>query len=398
MSAMQYAAPSAPKGSNKKTAAEKNSTGRVKNVARFDKKARIVLWIGLGALLVECMVIALIWAVQQQSSDIAGSNATNSATEIVAPAPEAISKYTGLGITKKQSEQRAIGVMISGDAVTRPQSGLGVADVVVEMEAAVGITRFMAVMQSVYAKEIGSIRSARNDYIDLSVGLDAVLVHWGGEKKALDRLAATDAAEIDQFVNGDLFYRINSIPGPHNGFTDAKLMQEGVKRYKYNRAPKYSGWVFEQTAVTDPETLKDAWLKAIPKSKDGKLALSYGNPQFDIEYAYEAKRDLYLRTQGGEIHKDAVTDAQISTSNVVVVRANYFTYNAVGGYLQFDVTSGGKCTLFKHGREIPCTWKKGDESKPLQFFGANKKQLELAPGKTWIQVMSPSAPVKWQNI
>lgn len=395
MFAMQYAPPRTNKIKPKVSIeAGKKPVGKKRRM--LDKNAWVVLWLGVGALIVEAVGIGAIWAMQQKT-ETPQPSATQETVAVTEPVPEAISKYTGLGITKKQSEQRAIGVMISGDAVTRPQSGLGVADVVVEMEAAVGITRFMAVMQSEYAKEIGSIRSARNDYIDLALGLDAVLVHWGGEKKALDRLAATDIPEIDQFVNGDLFYRINSIPGPHNGFTDDKLMQEGVKRYKYNRAPKFSGWLFEQTASVAPENLQDAWKLALPRPEGGTLSLSYGNPQFDIEYAYDADKDQYLRSQGGEKHSDAVTKTQISTSNVVVVRANYFTYNAVGGYLQFDFTSGGKCTLFEHGREIPCTWKKGDESKPLQFFGSDKKQLELAPGKTWIQVMSPSASVVWKK-
>ena len=366
----------------------------------MNRRTRIIIWIGIWGVLLEVQVAAVIWGLQHPSiSPLPVSNiAEQSVPTAEVPVPEAISTYTGLPITKKQAEQRALGVMIAGDPVTRPQSGLGVADVVVEMEAAVGITRFMAVMQSEYAKEIGSIRSARNDFIDLAEGLDAVFVHWGGEKRALDRLAVTDVAEIDQFANDDLFYRILTIPGPHNGFTSDELMRKGVSRYKYSRAPKFSAWKFEQAPIGPAVTLEEAWERAMMRPGAGTLKLAYGNPQFDVEYRYDGARNVYSRKQGGEAHKDAVTKKQIEASNVVVVRANYFTYDGVGGYLQFDFSKGGDCTLYKNGRAIPCKWKKGKETAPLNFFDKKTgEQLELAPGKTWIQVMSPSAKVSWKN-
>ncbi len=274
--------------------------------------------------------------------------------------------------------------MISSDTITRPQSGIGQADIVVEMEAATGITRLLAIFQSVLPKEIGSIRSARNDYIDIAAGFDAVLVHWGGEKRALDRLANSDTAEIDQFANGDLFYRKLNVPAPHNGFTTGDNMQQGLKRYNYDRAPKFDAWKFASDA---PES---------DRSAGGTLTVEYGSPEFNISYKYDQATNAYIRSQGGAEHQDHNTGKTIAPKNVLVVRDSYFVYSPHGGYLQYDIKSGGKCTLFHDGAEQQCKWLKGnDENSPLKITDPDGKPLSFTAGQTWVQVVLPDAPVKW---
>lgn len=301
------------------------------------------------------------------------------------PAPEAYSSYTGLGVTTEQARQRPIAVMISGDDVTRPQSGLGLADVVVEMEAAPGITRMLALFQSVLPREIGSIRSVRNDYIDLAEGFDAPIVHWGGERLALDRLAANPQVDdIDQFVNGDLFFRKPGIPGPHDGFTTGDLMLEALQRYEYERAPAFSAWIFKEDA---------------PRGKRptaGTLTIPYGNTLFDVEYEYDAERNGYLRSQGGAPHDEALNARQIAPKNVLVVEVPHFVYETHGAYQVFDFSAGGDCTLYQDGREVPCQWKKGDETAPLVATDVDGHVLPIVVGQTWIEVVQPGTGVLWQ--
>jgi len=298
--------------------------------------------------------------------------------------PVAESVYTGLGITKQQAKQRPIGVMISSDSITRPQSGIGQADIVVEMEAAPGITRLLAIFQSVLPDEIGSIRSARNDYIDIAAGFDAVLVHWGGEKRALDRLATSDTAEIDQFANGDLFYRKLSVPAPHNGFTTGEYMQEGLERYEYDSAPTFDAWEFAH----------DAPLADRPAG--GELDITYGSSEFDITYTYDPETNTYVRVQGGLEHQDANTNKTVAPKNVLVVRAPHFVYSNQGGYLQFDIQSGGNCTLYHDGVEQDCKWLKGkDEDAPLRITDKLGEPMTFTAGQTWVQVVLPEASVKW---
>jgi len=349
---------------------------------KLTKQWKITIWVSAAVALAIALTIVILLIVGKLPH--LGWRFFDTPKETVQTVPEAISTYTGLPITKEQSQQRALGVMIAGDLVTRPQSGLGIADIVVEMEAASSITRFLAIFQSEIPKEIGSVRSARNDYIDIAAGFDAVLVHWGGEKKALDRLASTDAAEIDQFANGDLFYRKLSVPAPHNGFTTDELMEEGLARYNYDRSPTFSAWQFEEPADISE------------RARSGILEIIYGNPSFNVEYEYDAVTNKYLRSQGGVEHKDVITGETIAPTNVLVLRANHFTYDQIGGYLQIDIKSGGDCTLFNNGSEEDCVWEKGGEDDPITIKDKNGFPLALVKGQTYIQVVLPSAEVNWE--
>jgi len=85
------------------------------------------------------------------------------------------------GIRCKNGDKRPYAIMLAADKAARPLSGVSEADVVVEMPVITdGITRYMAVFKCEEPKEIGSIRSARHDFITLAKSFDAIYAHWGG--------------------------------------------------------------------------------------------------------------------------------------------------------------------------------------------------------------------------
>lgn len=120
------------------------------------------------------------------------------------------------------TEVRPIAVMLASDPEARPLSGISQADMVFEMPVdPTGITRFMAVFQCEKPKEIGSIRSARNDFIPLAASLGTIFAHWGGEHDALEKLDNHILDNIDALkYEGETFYRKAGTRPPHNGFTN----------------------------------------------------------------------------------------------------------------------------------------------------------------------------------
>ncbi len=93
------------------------------------------------------------------------------------------------GLDCPGADVRPVAVMLASDPEARPLSGISQADMVFEMPVdPTGITRFMAVFQCEKPKEIGSIRSARNDFIPLAASLKTIYAHWGGEQGALEKL------------------------------------------------------------------------------------------------------------------------------------------------------------------------------------------------------------------
>src|SRR3989344_2746761 len=155
------------------------------------------------------------------------------------------------GLDCVNAERRPMAVMLAGDPETRPLSGLGQADMVFEMPVTPnGITRFMAVFQCEEPKEIGSIRSAREDFIPLAASLGAIFAHWGGEKEALDKLDGGIIENIDAMkYEGTVFYRKNSMPRPHNGFTTIDLLLDKAEALGYDSGDTFQGYAHGRDEV-----------------------------------------------------------------------------------------------------------------------------------------------------
>ena len=116
--------------------------------------------------------------------------------------------------------------MIAGDEEARSLSGISFADIVVEMPVVTGsITRMLAIFVCEDPGEIGSVRSARHDFIPLAQGFDAILAHWGGSRLALGELNEKIMDNLDALPNYyEPFYRKVGVLAPHDGFTSRERM------------------------------------------------------------------------------------------------------------------------------------------------------------------------------
>ncbi len=123
-------------------------------------------------------------------------------------------------------ELRPVAVMLNNLKEALPQLGQSRADLIYEVVAEGGITRMLAVYQSVEEMDtIGSIRSARPYYIELALGHDALFIHAGGSDDAYSDLRSWG---VDHF--------------------DAALGAYLVEEYG---APYVDGGTGEQVAVTN---------------------------------------------------------------------------------------------------------------------------------------------------
>ena len=85
--------------------------------------------------------------------------------------------------------------------------------------------------------------------------------------------------------------------------------------------------------------------------------------------------------------KDGNTGEQMAVKNVIVM------YTGVSGYQtsvkddlklrEWDLT-GGDALYITNGYGEKITWKKGDQSSPLKFYGQDGKELTVNKGQTWI--------------
>jgi hypothetical protein len=273
--------------------------------------------------------------------------------------------------------QRPIAVMISSDPEARPLSGIGEADMVIEMPVTPdGITRMMAVFQCQTPKEIGSIRSARGSFIPLAQGLDVIYAHWGGER---DVEAALNSHVIDNvnglIYDGTTFYRKKGVPAPHDGFSTLSLIRAKAAQLGYTASVSLTPYPH---TTTTPE----------PNLGDLSPVVSISWPQgMDVTFHYDTSTHTYLRWRGGTPEIDATTGQQVHTSVVIVMQTDaMFLYDQ---YISVRVLGQGPATIYQNGRSISAIWQKNTATGMLSFVDASGNPVALAPGPLWIDITAP---------
>ncbi len=274
--------------------------------------------------------------------------------------------------------RRPIAVMLASDPEARPLSGLTAADVVIEMPVTPnGITRMMALYQcDTDPEEIGSIRSAREDFIPLAQGFHAILAHWGGEHDALAQLDNGIIDNIDALIyEGTVYYRKKSIPRPHNGFTTLDLLRGKASDLGYPASASMGSWPHEKKQPG----------RNIAGLID-RVAVSW--PQnMDIEFRYDEASGTYLRWRGGSAEVDASSGQQVRV-NVVVVMNTDATFLR-DQYIRVRTIGQGVATIYQNGRRISALWKKSGPTDMLTFTDSQGAPILFAPGKVWIAVDAP---------
>ena len=342
------------------------------------KKFKIIL------IVVIVLIVAgfLFWKLGNRSINIGNNNnqQQNAANS------DGISPITGEKCANYN--RRPIAVMLATDAITRPLSGISQADIVIEMPVITGgITRLAAVYGCESPDEIGSVRSARHDYIPLVMGLDAIYAHWGGSHFALDKLDNGIMDNLDAMKNPyDSFFRKSGIPMPHDGFTTMDRLLNAAKKLGYRMETKFSGYPH----------LKKSESKLTSPNTGGRLSIGYGG-EFRVSYAYDKKENLYERYRNNLKETDKNNNNQVKVSVVIVMRAESRMIEPPN-YNEVDVEGDGEAKIFQNGEEIKGYWKKTgtySDSK-LTFLNDKGKEIELAPGKIWLQIVEPTTEVKWE--
>ncbi len=292
------------------------------------------------------------------------------------------------GLECENYNRRPIAVMLAMDTTIRPLTGIAFADLVVEMPVITGsITRLMAVYNCESPAEIGSVRSARHDYIPLAMGLDAIFAHWGGSHFAMDKLDNGIMDNIDAMKNPyNAFWQKSGIPMPHNGFTSMARLVNAAEKLGHRLISKFEGYPH----------LDNSKLKTQNAKLTGKLTIGYSG-HYAVYYQYDSGTNSYKRWREGIPEIEKLNNKQVEVQNVVIMRAQSRMIEPPD-YNDVDVEGNGVAAVYRNGEEIKGTWKKeGQYSKSkLYFFDSKGDEIEFIPGKIWIEIVEPYTEVKWE--
>ncbi|MGN1002208.1 MAG: DUF3048 domain-containing protein [Oscillospiraceae bacterium] len=277
---------------------------------------------------------------------------------------------------------RPICVMFNNHPDALPQCGVGDADIIYEIMTE-SITRMMAVFSSIEdVGELGSIRSSRPPFVELSQSYGAIYVHAGGSEDAYSMLRSVD--NIDG-VRGSypitVFYRnpdrVN-VAQEHKLFATSDKISECIEALGYEQTlPEdySSGLLFTEDGT--PAGGRDA----------SKLSVTFGTyagkwTYFNYDedsgsyHVYQQNRD-YIDGNSGEI---------VDFRNVLVLSTAARIYDSMG-HVSVDLTSGGKGVFACGGQAVDITWSRNDDGT-FHYELTDGTPLELGVGRTYVCIIS----------
>ncbi len=311
------------------------------------------------------------------------------------------------------SQKRPLAVMIENTPDARPQSGLSNADIVFEVVAEGGITRFMPIFYCDVQKKdvtLAPVRSARTYFINLASGFNyPMYAHVGGAN--FDATPATHSLnqlsqygwvgnnDINQFSVGyPTFVRdYNRIPGKevateHTMTTSTqKLWAVAAKRGWTNMSPDLR--IGKKTlAAADWQEGYKGWQFIDGQSKAQTQTVHYefwsGFKDYEATWSYNADSNLYTRASGGVAQTDLNNGQPLQFANVIVMFTKETGPLNEVKHMMYDVIGQGKGLLFSNGEAQNITWSKKTRESELEFTDSKGKSLELNRGKIWVSVLS----------
>lgn len=284
-------------------------------------------------------------------------------------------------IVDTDKKTRPYAVMINSVNEALPQSGLNKAYMVYELMVEYGITRMLALFRDVNVDKIGSVRSARVQYLGYIFENDAIYAHAGGAQDALERIANERITDVD--VDGQYGVRDRGLnrAWEHTLFTSTSLLDQASSNYKYKKE-------------TDKGLLLNYSAEEIDLSKyegssqANNVSIRYSDYRTS-NYTYDADSKTYLRSMNNTPNNDLVTGEQYKVKNIIAYPVKYTTYTHHGynGYQKIDNIGNGEGYYISNGYSIPITWQKDSEaSKTIYKVKSTGKELVVNDGNTYIQI------------
>ena len=335
------------------------------------------------------------------------------------------------GVACDNWKGRPVAVMQPADVTARPAAGFSQADIMFEMPAFTNAnTRLMGVYLCDIPDDIGSIRSARHDYIPFASGLGAIFVHWGYshfaqtllmDRKVIDNIDCLTTSYCGRWPKS------GKMQLEDTGHITKANIESAMQKYGYKTTGTFVGYPHQADLAIDQ------------RPTGGHLRLAYPSV-YDVDYDYDRTTNSYLRTWDGVADTDKNNGKRVAPKNIVVMTAtseqitlakesqyiadgvmdpwslipeadragingipgapNIGRYNNLQvGDPWFDTVDSGDAYFYMNGQQVKGTWKK-DRSKidsKLTFRDQSGQEIQFVPGQIWVEIMEPGQGMKWTS-
>ncbi|RLC33465.1 hypothetical protein DRH14_04810 [Candidatus Shapirobacteria bacterium] len=334
-------------------------------------------------------------------------------------------------------KRRPLMVMIENHKDARPQSGLSKADVVYEVIAEGGITRFMAVyycnaVSGVKKKyDVGPVRSARTYFLDLASEYSdyPLYAHVGGANCSApkDPNTGRQAGPCTTKKQAQAIEQITSY-GWNNKGSWSDLSQFSLSYKVCRREKERTGeikdtehtmycstnelWnIAEKRGLTNLTKMnKKSWDKSFYEWSFGKSENNesldkvkqitipfWGDEDYQVSWEYDAEKDAYLRFNGGKKSIDFNNGKQLEAKNVLIQFTKERRSIDEHKHNLYQMIGRGKAVLLQNGVKKEIVWSKKSRKARTIFKDSNGREVEFVPGKIWIEVVAIGAKIEYAS-
>ncbi len=315
-------------------------------------------------------------------------------SSVEAPVEKAtLNPLTGLEISKTLANNKATAVTINNlNSAQKVQTGLGKFDVVYEVPVEGGITRILALTNDISAlPQIGTVRSARQVFMELAYGHNANYVHAGYDYYHFVPLKTRLGVESFDINTGKYakygFRQSNGLSSEHTMYTKGSNLSEGFAALGWEQTTDDNSWI----EFLDKETVR------VPETAATKLMVTF-SASYKTGFTYNAETKEYRKQyKDGTDWKDYLTGETAEFTNVFVLFTEVGPHNCTGsdnkGHTNVEL-KGGKGYYFTNGAYEEIVWEKGNAGDKMRFFTADgATALEINAGQSYICITSADATV-----
>ncbi len=293
---------------------------------------------------------------------------------------------------------RPIAVMLNNIKQAMPQHGVSQADILYEVLAEGGITRCMGIFTNIQnVEKLGSLRSARQYYIDIAQGYGAAYLHAGGSDEALNYLKNTKDMNLDASLSGKYFYRDQD--RLNSGYSrEHTLFTSGEKLLAFAQNQNVS------TTVAGDKTYNmtfDDEMVIVGESAN-KVSVYFnrgGTPNAWTKstiLTYNPDTKTYFAQQHGGDYIDGNSKETISFRNIVVLKAATSIQQSNGKLLTIQTVGSGEGYFACNGQLVKIHWSRNSVNEPFTFTQENGNPITFGVGKTYIGVIPTNGTATWE--
>ena len=191
--------------------------------------------------------------------------------------------------------------------------------------------------------------------------------------------------DLNQFYNGQYYYRDEAVAAPHNLFSNSELLGYALRDLQISSITDRS---------TSWPTKAEPSANALPATQ-APITIAYSNSDYLVAWYYDPTINAYTRWNGGSEQHDVNTNEPLIAQAIIVQRVNTTVLEAATGRLALETQGDGTALLFQDGQVQVGTWKKPARGQPTKFLDESGAEWHYNKGTIWVEVITPTTPLTY---